>query len=174
MRKFSNRYAIGVNEPADDAHWTTFADAVVAAERHIYRSFANGGARIVEAIGYAHTSDVPVFSKVYASDGDLVATAMQSVPGDCAALVKYTTPDRSTKNHPVYCFNYYHGIGASDSGSVRDLLAAGQAAALLTYGQLWLAGISDGAGVFKRSRPTGDLCTGVVVNPNITHRDLAR
>jgi len=171
-RNFSNRYHIGTNGPPDSTHWTTFCDAIVAAEKTCYEPFGNPGAKIIQAVGYAAGSEVPVFTKTYAVDGTLTHAASSPVPGDCAAVVRYSTPDRSTKNHPVYCFNYYHAIQASTSVAGGDTLAASNLGALGTYAALWIAGISDGTTTYHRSRPTGDLCTGYVVKPLISHRDL--
>jgi hypothetical protein len=96
------------------------------------------------------------------------------VAGDVAAVIRYSTPDRSTKNHPVYCFNYYHSIQANLSIS-GDAVHALALAAMGTYASVWVgAGFSDGSTSVKRSRPTGDLCTGYLVNPLLSHRDLPR
>lgn len=173
-RTFSNRYHIGTTVPADSGHWTTLIDAIVAAEAAIYCSPANGGVTIIEGIGYAPGSEVPVFTKVYSTAGTLSTSGNIAAPGDVAALVRYSTPDRSTKNHPVYCFNYYHTARVGSTGLAPDSLHSGQAAALATYGAAWISGFSDGTTTFHRSRPTGDLVTGVFVHPLLTHRDLPR
>lgn len=173
-RQFSNRYHIGTAFPPDSAHWTTLCDAIVAAEKAIYQPPSSFGATIVEAVGYAPGSEVPVFTKTYAVVGTGAFITYSPVPGDCAAVIRYATPDRSTKNHPVYCFNYYHAIGCDPSVGTHDHLIAGQATAMGTYATNWITGFSDGVTTYHRSRPTGDLCTGAIVNPLITHRDLPR
>jgi hypothetical protein len=172
VRQFSNRYHIGTAVPPDSTHWTTLCDAIVAAEKAIYPTYGAYGISIVEAVGYGPGSEIPVFTKAYsvAATGSTFSGAPG--PGDCAVLVRYSTPDRSTKNHPVYCFNYYHGVAFSSSGTAPDNVLAAQVTAMQTYGAAWLTGFSDGTTTFKRSRPTGDLCTGVFVNPLVTHRDL--
>jgi hypothetical protein len=172
LTKFSNRYHIGVNGPPDSTHWTTFSDAIVTAEKAIFEAPANGGAQIVGTVGYAAGSEVPVFTKTYATNGTGSFIGTGSIaPGDCAALVRYSTADRSTKNHPVYCFNYYHTVFMAP-GVSRDVVLAAQVTALSTYATAWITGFSDGTTTFHRSRPTGDLCTGSVVKTFITHRDL--
>jgi hypothetical protein len=146
----------------------------VTAEKAIFAPFASGGATIVKTTGYAAGSEVPVFTKVYTTDGTLAPSSYAPVPGDCAAVIRYSTPDRSTKNHPVYCFNYYHAIAAQAGVAPYDTLNTAQRTAMATYGAAWITGFSDGTTTFHRSRPTGDLCTGVLVNPLISHRDLPR
>jgi hypothetical protein len=172
VRHFSNRYAIGTNSPPDPAHWTTLCDAITAAEKLVYVPYAAAGARILQAIGYDAGSEIPVFSKTYALDGTLATTFSKTVPGDVAALVRYSTPDRSSKNHPVYCFNYYHGVVARSQDTTCDKPSDLQVTALQTYAAAWLTGFSDGVTTYHRSRPTGDLCTGYTVATYLTHRDL--
>lgn len=171
VREFSNRYCIGTTAPPDDAHWEALLDAIVLQEKTIYDDFSGGGAKIVAGVAYDVGNDVPVYSKSYSVDGTYNATGTAGVPGDCAALVRYSTPDRSTKNHPVYCFNYYHAMRASGGGG--DTIAASQVTALENYATAWLTGFSDGTTTFHRSRPTGDLCTARHVPTLFTHRDLA-
>jgi hypothetical protein len=172
LRNFSNRYGIGTNTPADNAHWTTLCDAVVAAEKLIYAPPSGGGAQIIEAVGYAAGSDTPVFSKTYAVDGTGVFTFGNGVPGDCALLVRYSTPDRTTKNHPVYLFNYYHAMLAHTDALSPDLPHADQHAALVTYAAAWIAGFSDGTVTYHRAAPGGSLATAALVPAFFTHRDL--
>lgn len=174
MRTFSNRYHIGTNYPPDPTHWTTLCDAITAAEKLIFKTIATGGAKIVEAVGYAPGSEVPVFTKTYALDGTGTPSGFIPTPGDCCALVRYSTPDRSTKNHPVYCFNYYHAIGLDGVVMNSDAVLAAQKTLIQTYANNWISGFSDGATNYIRSRPTGDLCTAAFVEPLITHRDLPR
>ncbi len=174
VRQFSNRYHIGTSVPADNAHWLTLFDAITAAEKLIYKSFATGGARIVEAVGYSPGSEVPVAVKTYSLDGTGAPSGFLPTPGDTAALVRYSTPDRSTKNHPVYCYNYYHTIGADGTLPGGDVVNAAQKVLVQTYANAWITGFSDGTTTFHRSRPTGDLVTAAIVKPYLTHRDLPR
>jgi hypothetical protein len=165
---------MGTAVPPDSGHWTTLANAIVAAEKAIYPSEANGGAKIVGVVGYAPGSEIPVFNLTYTTDGTLSAAGFAPCPGDVAALVRYSTPDRSTKNHPIYCFNYYHGVGTSGGAGSQDTLLASQRTAMQTYASAWITGFSDGTTTFKRSRPSGDLVTGSLVASMVTHRDLPR
>lgn len=174
LRNFSNRYHFGTYLPPDSGHWTTLCDAITAAEKAIYPHLASGGAKIIEAVGYAGGSEVPVFTKTYALDGTLVSGTWYPAPGDVAVIVRYSTPDRSTKNHPIYCFNYYHAVGAEPTALLPDHVDPGQLTAIQTYAAAWITGFSDGATTVQRSRPSGDLCTGSFVNPLVTHRDLPR
>lgn len=168
-RTFSNRYHFNGGTPADNSHWTTLSDAIVTAEKAVYEN----NVTIVETFGYAAGSEVPVFSKTYSTAGTLSATGNIKTPGDCAALVRYSTAARSSKNHPVYLFNYYHGALGNTSGD--DALSTTQKAALGTYASTWVgAGFSDGTTSYNRAGPNGATATGYIVEDFITHRDLPR
>ena len=174
LRTFSNRYHFNGGTPADNTHWTTLSDAVVTAEKAIYQTVANAGARITETFGYAAGSEVPVFSKTYATEGTLSPTGNFPVPGDCAALIRYGTSARSSKNHPVYLFNYYHGIAGPASNATPDNVSPTELTALNTYAAHWLSGFSDGSITAVRAGPNGDAATGALVETLFTHRDLPR
>ena len=168
-RRFSNRYHFVGGLPPDTAHWTTLADAVVTAEKAIYISSTT----IVQVDGYAAGSDVPVFTKTYTTVGTMATTAQMPVPGDCAGLIRYSTTSRTSKNHPIYLFNYYHSVQSVTGGP--DTVGAVQATAYGTYASAWVgAGFSDGATTYNRAGPNGATAVGELVEPLVTHRDLPR
>lgn len=170
-RQFSNRYHFNGGTPADTAHWTTFSDAVVNAEKALWPA---GHVTIVKTVGYAAGSDVPVFSKTYSAAGTLTLTSGSAAPGDVAALVRYTTTARTRKNHPVYLFNYYHGVYVATDG---DTLQSDQSAAMAHYASQWtggFGGFSDGVNTYDRAGPNGATATSSLVETYVTHRDLPR
>jgi len=167
-RHYSNRYHFNGGTPADNAHWTTLSDAVVTAEK----ATMDSGQTIVQTIGYAAGSDVPVFTKTYSTAGTLAVSTSMPAPGDAAALVRYTTAARTAKNHPVYLFNYYHGARLTNSSP--DNLYSGYVTALGTYASSWITGFSDGTLTLVRAGPNGATATGQLVEPLVTHRDLPR
>lgn len=168
-RLWSNRYHFLGGTPADLAHWTTLANAVVAAE-HPALSSSN---TIVEAVGYGAGSDIPLAEIVYSQTGTL-SPGGGSVysPGQGAVLLRYSTSARSTKNHPIYCFNYFHGCFVFSAGGDYDKLDATQRAAVLTYGGDWIAGFSDGVNTYTRCSPASHACLGAIVDEYVTHRDF--
>ncbi len=168
-RTFSNRYHFSGGTPADSAHWTTLSDAVVTAEKAIYTSFVT----ITSTFGYAAGSEVPVFTKSYTTAGTIALGGFRP-PGDCAALVRYATAVRSSKNHPVYLFNYYHDPQVTSS-ALPDTLIAAYVTALNTYATAWTgAGFSDGTTSYHRAGPNGATATGFIVEAMVTHRDIPR
>lgn len=170
LRNFSNRYHFLGGEPADFSHWTALADAIIAQEKTIYASTVT----IVNAIGYNADSDVPIFSAAESTAGTLTpAGSDKEFASDCAALVRFTTDQRTDKNHPIYLFNYYHGAWC-DPTSGKDFIASGQRTALLAYAAAWLTGFSDGTNTYTRAGPRGAAALVRTVPAMVTHRDLPR
>lgn len=173
-RQFSNRYHFSGGTPADSSHWTTFSDAVVTAEKAIFNAESADGAKIIATVGYEAGSEIPVFNKTYATDGTLGQGSALGNPGDVAFLVRYSTNARSSKNHPIYLFNYYHACLAQGSQAFNDQMNGPQRTAAQTYASSWISGFSDGTHTLKRSGPNGDDATGSLVELLVTHRDLPR
>jgi hypothetical protein len=172
VRNFSNRYHFNGGTPADATHWTTLSDAIVTAEKAMYAALTSGGAKIIATVGYAGGSEVPVFNKTYTTDGTMAAGTGLVVPGDAAGLIRYSTADRSSKNHPIYLFNYYHACYAAPGGITADTLYATQKTAMGVYAASWITGFSDGSNTLTRCGPNGHIATGQLVEAMLTHRDL--
>jgi hypothetical protein len=166
---WSNRYHFNGGVPADAAHWHTLMDAVTTAEKAIFTSQAT----IVEALGYAAGSEVPVATKTYSLAGTATPTSAAIAPGDVAILLRYATAARTAKNHPVYLFNYFHNAYYS-TGAGQDTVAAFQSAAISTYAGSWISGFSDGTTSYNRAGPNGAAATGSIVATYLTHRDFPR
>jgi hypothetical protein len=168
-RTYSNRYHFSGGTPPDSTHWTTLSDAIVTAEKAMHFTDVT----IIETVGYAAGSDVPVFSKVYSTAGTASLTGMQLHPGEVAMLVRYSTASRTSKNHPLYLFNYYHHQG-SISNANCDYVGSGTATPAATYSASWITGFSDGATTYHRAGPNGDVATGSLIETNLTHRDFPK
>jgi len=169
VRLWSNRYHFNGGTPADATHWHTLMDAVTTAEKATLIS----GCTIVEALGYAAGSEVPVATKTYSIAGTLTpATGFQEQAGEVCALVRYSTAAKSTKNHPIYLFNYVHGVTTHPDALDSDTLDTAQRAALVTYAGSWISGFSDGSITAVRASPAGHAATGSIVEEFVTHRDF--
>ena len=169
VREWSNRYHFDGTTPADSGHWTTLSDAVVTAEKAIL----NSGVTIVRTQGYAPGSDVPVFTKTYTTTGTHAPASPNWMAGEVVALVRYSTATRTSKNHPLYLFSYYHGV-ASPAAGPFDTLHPTTVTAMDTYASAWITGFSDGTATHHRAGPNGDLATGQLVSSLMTHRDFPR
>jgi hypothetical protein len=172
LRNFSNRYHFTGTTPPDSGHWTTLSDAIVTAEKAIYAALSSGGSKIVETVGYDAGSEVPVFTKTYTTDGTGAFSSLIPAAGDVAALIRYSTSGRTSKNHPIYLFNYYHSAMFSAGAGTQDLLGTAQKTAMSTYATSWITGFSDGAVTHTRAGPNGTVALGSLVETYLTHRDL--
>lgn len=168
-RTWSNRYHFNGGTPADATHWHTLMDNVVTAEKAVHASSVT----ITECIGYAAGSDVPVATKTYSTAGTMTGvTGSGYAPGEVCALLRFSTNARSTKNHPIYCFNYFHHVEVQPGSTACDLLDANQKTALGTYGTAWITGFSDGTITAVRASPQGAAATGEIAEEYVTHRDF--
>jgi hypothetical protein len=164
---FTNRYHFDGSTPADATHWTTLSDAVVTAEKAVYTSAVT----IIGTVGYNAGSDIPVFTKTYSTAGTGSFASAILMPGDTAAMVRFSTDQFSVRNHPIYLWSWYHGAcGASGSGA--DILNGAQKTAITTYAQSWIDGFSDGAVTHHRAGPRGAVAQGKTVDQYIRHRDF--
>lgn len=167
---FSNRYYFDGGAPADSDTWHNLMDQVVAQEKAIYTS----AVAIVAAHGYAPGSGAEVASKTYLLAGTGTFANYVYVPGDCAAVCRWATSKRSTKNHPVYLFSYYHMVGYSSAVGSADDVNPAQKVKLQEYADAWRTGITIGGRTYKRTTPDGVLTTGALAEQFISHRDFPR
>jgi hypothetical protein len=167
-RVWSNRYYTNQTSFPDSSHFNAFSDAVVLLEKTLYASDVT----ITKTVGYNGGSEIPVFTKSYSTAGTYTPSGFRC-PGDCAALVRYATAARTTKNHPLYLFNYYHGV-YRNSDPNWDQVQNSQVTNYSAYAAAWIAGFSDGVTTYKRAGPRGASATGQIVEAFITHRDFPR
>lgn len=166
-KRWSNTYHFSGGTPASTSEWTTFADAVVNDEKQLY----SPAVTIVEARGYEATSDLPIFTKTYSTAGVISMTSRQHESGDSAVLVRYGTTARTSKNHPVYLFNYHHDA-LIDSGGNGDTLSTGQKGNAETWADKWITGYTVAALTLKRAGPNGATAVNRVVSAFVHHRDF--
>ena len=166
-KSFSNRFYFNGGLPSD---WDALFDAVTTLEKAIYTPRVT----ITDAHGYTPGTDVPVANKNYTLTGTATTTGTNATPGDCAAVLRMATTKKSSKNHVVYVFSYFHGPQCIAGITGADPLASFQVTAINAFGDAWLNGISVGGRLFKRTTPDGALVTGRLTDPNIGHRDFPR
>jgi hypothetical protein len=167
---WSNRYHFDGANVGDSTAWNTFFDALVLAEKAIHPASVT----ITECNGYAPGSDVAVATKTYSTAGTLSVTGGTPTPGECVALLRMATTKKSSKNHPVFVFSYYHKAYYNYSSGDADTLLAAQKTAIEAYGDSWKNGLSIGGRTYIRTTPDGHLTTGRLVSPWVTHRDFPR
>jgi len=165
---WSNRYYFSGGTPSSDANWKLLFDAVVNLEKTIF----DGGVTIVECVGYAAGSDVPVSFKTYSTAGTATLSGA-AAPGEVCALARFSTTARSTKNHPIYAFSFWHGAVVQTGATNKDKLDNAQKTAMTTYANGWISGITAGGVTAVRATAGGHTCNGALVEQFVTHRDFS-
>lgn len=127
----------------------------------------------IDGIWRAVGSEVPVHTSPLSGTGTMATTGRSQCPGDCAALLRFSTTQRTSKNHPIYLFKYFHDV-FYDTGSSVDSVAALQLGRIAALGNLMVAGITQGSIVYKAAGPRGAVAQGALAEPLITHRDFPR
>lgn len=174
LRAFTNRYHVDGAEAITLGNFDTLADAVTAAEKLIYPS----GVTIVRADwcdASTATSTNPHGDKVWFKTYSIAGTYAHEgndlqAPGDCCGLMKWSTDQRTSKNHPIYLFNYWHGVFIDDDS--LDSVAESQLSAYNVYGNAWVSGFSDGLVTRHRCGPRGAVAQNNFANAMVHHRDL--
>jgi hypothetical protein len=165
-REWSNTHPFHESAPSVYGDWEDFADAVVALERTILQNDVT----ITTVKGYDGASDHPVFTKTYGVVGTLSVSGASNAPRDCAGIIRWSTADRDSRNHPIYGYAYVHGVADYDSGSGHPAgwMYEPQTTALETYANDWVVGING----FHRTTLGGSICIDSYVDPWIRHRDF--
>lgn len=126
---------------------------------------------IVEMIRYDIGSDVPVETASASVAGNLSMTGKSPCPSDAAACVRFSTDQRTSKNHPIYLFKYMHGVVYTTGGS-EDSVNSTQLTRYQNYAADCVAGFNDGTSTRHITGPYGAVALGSFVHPYITHRDF--
>lgn len=104
--------------------------------------------------GYNAGSFLPVFTHSVAANGGYSDTTNPQAPGEACMLWRFTTDQRTTKNHPIYLFKWFHGM-QTDGATSPDTLRAGIHSTAAGSVSDLLAGYSDGTNTRKYCGPRG-------------------
>lgn len=167
---WSNRYHFDGVVPAGDADWIDLFSQLST----WHRAIIPAGGVLHELVGYLAGSEVPVFSDAV----DLAGNAEYGVndipcPGDVAALVRFSTTQRTSKNHPIYLFKYIHQ--AMHQVGSPDTISVNMKSVLDTVMQKWVDGTFTigGTSVFYCG-PNGAVAQTRTTETYLTHRDFRR
>lgn len=137
----------------------------------LLRNITLDESQIVEAIQYDIGSDVPVATDSTIHAGTYPSTGDPIMPLEVCALWRLTTAHRTSKNHPIYGFKYFHNV-QSNGGSDHESLRSGWASTAASEMNAILAGLSDGSTTRQWCDARGAVFQGGTVQPELTHRDF--
>lgn len=166
-REFSNRYFFDGGSGLSPAQWATLDGNVVTAEKAIHGTAVH----IVRVVGFEAGSDVNVYERSLSQAGTCNPSGYYA-SGETAALVRFSTTGRTSKNHPIYLFSYYHHVFHGGNDTDCDTLVAAQRTAMQTYSDAWISGFSDGTHTLTRTGRQGHAATAAFVEEYVTHRDF--
>jgi len=167
-KTWTNRYHFSGGVPADLTHWTTLVGNIEAAEKLCSSSFAT----YVEAICYDAGSDLPLHTISLSGVGGITGSGADFAPPlEVCCLLRWTTDQRTAKNHPIYLFTYNHACIITGGGS-NEAVKTGQVTAGNTYAAAWVSGFSDGTNTYKRAGPNGAVAQSGLMETYATHRDF--
>lgn len=126
---------------------------------------------IVSYTGYNSGTEVPVFEKVVTTPGSRPDGGAPYAPLENVALWRYTTDQRSTKNHPIYLYKHIHHVN-TNSVTDADTLNVGLKDAMTAVAQKFVDGIDDGTGTRVYCSSQGAVAQTSVVETSIHHRDF--
>ncbi len=175
--EWSNTFFMDGDLPSSPASWKTLADAIIAEEKLCYTSVTT----VVRAIGHQAGESVAVWSYDYAAHSETVAGTLtptvdgQRCPGDSAVWVRWSTDLLTSRGKPIYLRSYFHDAYNLITGGDPDTIDTNQGAALLEYGQDWVAGFTDGDSVtHHRAGPHGVIGLVALASSFVTTRTLER
>lgn len=166
---WSNRYFFTGSDPSGTSAWLALYNSV----RDDEKTMLPASVTIESGVGYDAGSDVPVWAGGSSAAGVSVPGSTHTqAPGDCAAVVRFTTTQRSTKNHPIYLFKYYHGVWVA-SGTGPDVLHPDQKAQILAVANDFIGTYIVVDGTDRQlCGPRGAVGQTASVNQWVRHRDF--
>lgn len=150
----------------DQAHFNTFADGV----KGDWISALDSRNTFVDATAYNPGSALPVFTRTFGTNGTYTGTNPRAPLEDCI-LVRFTTTQRTSKNHPIYLYNWIHGV-QTDGTTSPDTPLSGQKAAWTTRAASLVAGYTDGTLNRIRCGPNGAVAQSGAAETYLHHRDF--
>lgn len=126
---------------------------------------------LVSTTAYNPGSFLPVYTKTYGSAGTYTDTTNPQATGEACMLFRFLTDQRTSKNHPIYLFKWFHGM-QTDGATSPDTLRAGIASTAAGVVTDMLAGASDGTLTRHYCGPFGAVAQSGSVNPKLHIREF--
>lgn len=164
----SNTYHFSGPTPSSEAEWTTFAAAIFNLERPLQPS----SIKYAGYLGYEAGNEYAVAIRDFIEEGATLTTGSaagggEASPGDTAAWVRWSTPDRTSRGKRIYLRKYFHEIPHAD-----DVVTAAWRTSAMTYATAMMDGTLPGSR--KICGPQGAVASNPAVSAFMTTRTLKR
>lgn len=166
---WSNRYFWNQTSLPSTADQDSLSATLVTNEKLIVTSRVTYS----EVVWYAAGSDVPVRTTSLSGTGTMSESGTDKTPGDAAVVIRWSTTQRTSKNHPIYLFKYYHDARIADNGD-PDVVVTVQHLNMNNLGGMLVDGITVGGTTYKLAGPHGAVAQGYLSLLKVTHRDFPR
>lgn len=166
-REWSNLWHFTQGSWQDQTHFNAFSDAWW----NYIKQFTCARVTMVDTTGYDPGSFLPVFTKAYGAAGTYTDTSNPQAAGEMCLLWRFTTDQRTTKNHPIYLYKWFHGT-QTDGATAPDTLRNGIKST--ADGQITnvLSGASDGTLTRHYCGPFGAVAQSGTTNVHLIAREF--
>lgn len=169
-KEWSNRYHFDGLATLTDAQWAGLWGSMSTLERNTLPASES----VTRLVGYNAGSEIPVYDQPVSLAGTAPYGANdEPTPGDVAMYIRYSTTQRTSKNHPIYLFNYYHAA-YRDTRFGPDHVSEIMQTVLREYADGWLAGFDADGTTVHRAGPNGAVAQTQLVGDYLSHRDFPR
>jgi hypothetical protein len=145
--------------------------ALVAALQAEYVLILPTDCTIIGYTQYDAGSEVPVASTSVSVAGTMSLTGRTRMSSDSCAMARFSTSQRTSKNHPIYLFKYWHGTLVANGAAV-DVIDPTQLTRYQSFASDIVAGFSDGSSTRHVTGPYGAVALGGLVTQWVHHRDF--
>lgn len=166
--EWSNRYHFSGPTPGSLAEWKTLALAIWASERTFLGTLTNFNGFLGYNAGDNTANAIMGPDDLTAGEKTAGVLSGNSVPGDVAAWVRWSTGERGSKGRPIFLRKYFHSVGTSGS----DQIVGTARTAMIAYGEKMKDGTLPGG--VKICGPQGAVAGIVKVPTYLTTRTLKR
>lgn len=168
VKTWSTRVYWSVAVNPTDAVW----DALAAGLDPYVKAFITPRSTHKGYTCYDIGSDVPVRQIDRNVVGTFDPTTPQWNPLEVSILARYSTTQRTTKNHPIYLFQYLRDGMTQPGQADRELVNTDQKEDVRQFVQKLVDGFVIGGSTYKKSSRYGAVAQSVIVEQYLTHRDF--
>jgi len=171
--EWSNTYHFNGGTPADSAAWKALADAVIAQEKTVFKSYCS----VVRAYGHEAGNPISVWTYNYETGSGAVpgtfnpGSSYYPLAGDQAGVLEWETADFTSRGKRIYLRKFIHA-GAEEADTQGDTVHPDWADALDAYGAAWVTGFISGT--YTIAGPNGADGSSPKHLPYVTTRTLKR